>query len=43
MKIPSDGWILMIETSQRDGSVALGTLDGEQVDEELFSPGLVHG
>ncbi|MDE0958365.1 MAG: tRNA (adenosine(37)-N6)-threonylcarbamoyltransferase complex dimerization subunit type 1 TsaB [Planctomycetota bacterium] len=43
MKIPSDGWILMIETSQRDGSVALGTLDGQQVDEELFSPGLVHG
>ncbi|MDE0960838.1 MAG: tRNA (adenosine(37)-N6)-threonylcarbamoyltransferase complex dimerization subunit type 1 TsaB [Planctomycetota bacterium] len=43
MKMPSDGWILMIETSQRDGSVALGTLDGQQVDEELFSPGLVHG
>ena len=43
MKISPDGYILMIETSQRSGSVALGTYDGESRDEELFSPGLVHG
>ncbi len=43
MNIPSDGYILMIETSQRNGSVALGTYDGKLQDEELFSPGLVHG
>ena len=43
MNIPSDGYILMIETSQRNGSVALGTYDGNLRDEELFSPGLVHG
>ena len=41
--IPSDDqWILMIETSQRQGSVALGTIAGEFIDEQLFSPGLVH-
>ncbi len=43
MKIAPDSWILMIETSQRDGSVAMGTLDGNQFDVECFSPGLVHG
>ena len=43
MNIPCDGYILMIETSQRNGSVALGTFDGQLKDEELFSPGLVHG
>lgn len=43
MQIPSDGFILMIETSQRNGSVALGTYEGKCRDEELFSPGLVHG
>ena len=43
MNIPCDGYILMIETSQRNGSVALGTFDGQLKDEELFGPGLVHG
>ncbi len=42
MKIASDRWILMIETSQREGSVALGTVDGKKVDEETFSGSLVH-
>ncbi len=42
-KIPTDDrWILMIETSQRQGSIALGTVAGEFIDEQLFSPGLVH-
>ncbi len=38
-----DRWILMIETSQRQGSVALGSVGGEFIDELSFSPGLVHG
>ena len=42
-EIPADHqWILMIETSQRQGSIALGTVAGEFIDEQLFSPGLVH-
>lgn len=41
--IPADDqWILMIETSQRQGSIALGTVAGEFIDDQLFSPGLVH-
>ncbi|MGE4618630.1 MAG: tRNA (adenosine(37)-N6)-threonylcarbamoyltransferase complex dimerization subunit type 1 TsaB [Planctomycetota bacterium] len=43
MNVPTNGYLLMIETSQRQGSVALGTLDGTVHDEEHFSPGLVHG
>ncbi len=43
MTLSPKDYILMIETSQRNGSVALGTYDGECRDEEPFSPGLVHG
>ena len=42
-EIPADDqWILMIETSQRQGSIALGTIAGDFIEEQLFSPGLVH-
>ena len=37
-----DRLILMIETSQRQGSIALGSIGGEFIAEVSFSPGLVH-
>ncbi|OUU23242.1 MAG: tRNA (adenosine(37)-N6)-threonylcarbamoyltransferase complex dimerization subunit type 1 TsaB [Planctomycetia bacterium TMED53] len=44
LQLPEDDrWILMIETSQRQGSVALGTVGGDLIEELPFSPGLVHG
>ncbi|NCF98951.1 MAG: tRNA (adenosine(37)-N6)-threonylcarbamoyltransferase complex dimerization subunit type 1 TsaB [Planctomycetia bacterium] len=42
-KIPKeDQLILMIETSQRQGSIALGSIGGDFIAQVPFSPGLVH-